>query len=97
MIRGSGFNIRKIILSLLFFSGVTFSLYSQGTSIGGVINEYMHVVSIGGSDNVTLTNARYFQTGDTVLLIQMKGVVMNGSGKQCIRNISVQSWDSRSI
>ena len=39
----------------------------------------MHVVSISGSDNVTLSNAGIFQTGDTVLLIQMKGVVMLGS------------------
>ena len=45
MIRGSGLYIRKIILSILLFSGVTFSLYSQGTSIGGVINEYMDVVA----------------------------------------------------
>ena len=85
----SGINIRKIILSLLFLSGVTHSVYSQGTAIGGVINEYMDVVAISGSDNVTLSNAGSFQIGDTVLLIQMKGAVMNRIGKQCLRDLSV--------
>ena len=75
----SDINIRSLILSLLFLSGVTLPVYSQGTSIGGVINEYMDVVAISGSDNVTLSNAGSFQIGDTVLLIQMKGAIMLGS------------------
>ncbi len=79
MIRGFGFDIRKIILSLLFYSGVTLSLFSQ-THIGGVINQYSHVESVGGLDNVTVTDASSFSTGDTVLLIQMKGAIMLGSG-----------------
>ena len=74
----SGINIRKIIFSILFLSGVTHSVYSQGTSIGGVINEYTNVVAISGSSNVTVSNAGIFNIGDTVLLIQMKGVVING-------------------
>ncbi len=78
MIRGSGIYSRKILLILLFLSGVTVSGFSQGRSIGGVINEYMDVVSVSGSDNVTLSNAGNFHAGDTVLLIQMKGAVMLG-------------------
>jgi gliding motility-associated-like protein len=78
MIRGSGFNIRKVILSILLFSGATSSLLSQGTPIGGVINEYMDVVSIDGTDNLTLSDADIFSPGDTVLLIQMKGAVILG-------------------
>jgi gliding motility-associated-like protein len=78
MITGFDFNIRKIILSLLLVSGVTFSLISQEAHIGGVVNDYQQVVSIGVNDNVTLNNADIFEPGDTVLLIQMKGVVMYG-------------------
>lgn len=77
MIRGLGFNTGKILLFFFFLSGVTVSTDAQGTSIGGVINQYMDVVAVG-ADNVTLSNADIFQAGDTVLLIQMKGVVMNG-------------------
>ncbi len=73
MRKGSGFNIWKIILSFLFLAG-GFLLHAQGTSIGGVVNQYRRVVSIPGTDNVTLTDASLFLAGDTVLLIQMKGV-----------------------
>lgn len=77
MIKGSGCNINKIVLSLLILSLLTVSLYSQGTEISGVINEYRHVVAIGGADNVTLDDADLFTAGDTVLLIQMKGAIIN--------------------
>lgn len=79
MLRGPGLNIRKAVLNLLCISAISFSLHSQGTSIGGVINEYTNVVAIPGPDNVTLTSSAAFSAGDTVLLIQMKGVVMYGS------------------
>jgi len=78
MIGGSGFNIRKILLIVLFVSGVASSLYSQGTHIGGVINQYIQVISIGIPDSVTVSDAGMFAPGDTVLLIQMKGVVVYG-------------------
>ena len=76
MIKGSGCNIPKIVISLLILSALTAGLYSQGTTIGGVINEYRHVVAIG-ANNVTLTDASLFAGGDTVLLIQMKGAIIN--------------------
>ena len=43
------------------------------TPISGVINRYAAVVSIDGNDRLTLDNAADFNTGDTVLVIQMKG------------------------
>lgn len=84
---GSGFNIRRILLSLMFVSGAAFTLTGQGTSIGGVINSYVKVVDIPGPDNITLSDASAFAAGDTVLLIQMKGVVMNG-----IQDVSYGSY-----
>jgi len=77
MIKGSGCNIPKIVISLLILSALTAGLYSQGTTIGGVINEYRQVVAIGGFDNVTVTDASIFKERDTVLLIQMKGAIIN--------------------
>jgi hypothetical protein len=76
MFREAVHNIRKVVLGLLLFSEVTFSLYSQGTSIGGIINEYASVVAIG-TDNVTLNDVSMFAPEDTVLLIQMKGAIMD--------------------
>ena len=77
MIIGSCSNIRKIVLGLIFLSGSTVSLFLQGATIGGVINRYTYVISIGASDNVTVNNAALFSKGDTVLLIQMKGAMIN--------------------
>jgi len=77
MIRRSDRNIKKMILSLLILSGLTVSLFSQDKQISGVINIYKHVTKIGpGSDNVTLSDVNSIQTGDTVLLIQMKGAII---------------------
>jgi len=75
MIRESKSYINKLILSLLVFAGFHSSLYSQ-TKISGVINQYGHVTGIG-IDFVTVedpTQFAQFAIGDTVLLIQMKGV-----------------------
>jgi hypothetical protein len=68
-------NIKLLALKLLiliFFNG---SLNAQVSSIGGPINQYGKVTAIG-TDNVIIsdnTQFSYFQAGDTVLLIQMKG------------------------
>jgi gliding motility-associated-like protein len=77
MVRGSDLDIRKILLSLLLLSGVSHSLFSQGTSIGGIVNGYMHVTAVNVPDNVTVSDASMFSAGDTVLLIQMKGAIIN--------------------
>jgi len=46
-------------------------------SISGTINKYAKVVSVDGPDQVTLSNATNFSVGDTVLIIQMKGIEIN--------------------
>ncbi len=71
----SGVNIKYIFLILLILAGSVDNLFSQDKEIGNIINLYKHVEAIGTAphDNVTLTDASGFATGDTVLLIQMKG------------------------
>ncbi len=67
--------IRLIIIALLFFYGSVFNCFSQ-TPIGGVVNQYAHVDGIG-IDYVEISDEAQFQqfsAGDTVMLIQMKGV-----------------------
>jgi gliding motility-associated-like protein len=69
--------MRKVLLSILILSGIAGSLSSQDKHIGGVINVYRHVVAIGpGLDNVTLNRVDSIATGDTILLIQMKGAII---------------------
>ncbi|MCJ7446906.1 MAG: gliding motility-associated C-terminal domain-containing protein [Bacteroidales bacterium] len=68
-------NIKRLILSLFVILGFSWSLFSQ-TKINGVINMYGRVTSIG-TDYVIVddtTQFAQFSVGDTVLLIQMKGV-----------------------
>ncbi len=77
MIRILPKNIGKIIVFFLFCQGVSIYVYPQGTSISGVVNQYRHVTAIGGTTNVTVTDASVFHQNDTVLLIQMKGAVIN--------------------
>ena len=75
MIVRSGIYIKKVILSLLILTGLAEGLYSQDKKIGDIVNIYRRVTEIGTSprDNVTLSDAIGISTGDTVLLIQMKG------------------------
>lgn len=81
MIGMSGNTSKKLILSMLILSGLTVFLFSQDKKISGVVNVYRHVETIGpGTDNVTLNNVDSLAIGDTVLLIQMKGVIINVPG-----------------
>ncbi|MBO7523364.1 MAG: hypothetical protein J6T30_05880, partial [Bacteroidales bacterium] len=75
------YNFILVILMLLFFVGNIFVAAGQ-TSIGGVINRYAKVVSISENSVQVATNAQaaLFSRGDTILLIQMKGVVVNSVG-----------------
>lgn len=62
---------------LLLLSGffLFFSLSGQAqVSISGVINSYAKVTSVDGTDRVTVDDPSLFAIGDTVLIIQMKGV-----------------------
>lgn len=68
-------HIKWLILSLLIVAGFNTYLSAQ-TSISGVINQYARVNSIG-ADYVIIddeTQFDQFAVGDTVLLMQMKGV-----------------------
>ncbi|MGA1976890.1 MAG: gliding motility-associated C-terminal domain-containing protein [Bacteroidales bacterium] len=67
--------IKFFILSLLILFCLDSDLFSQ-RSISGVINQYAYVSTVG-TDNVIVpdpTQFSYFSAGDTVLLMQMKGV-----------------------
>jgi len=77
MIRISPHNIRKILTIFLLCQGLSVTLLPQGTSISGVVNQYQHVVSIGSATSVTVTDASVFHQNDTVLLIQVKGAIVN--------------------
>ena len=52
--------------------------YTQ-VNISGVINQYTKVLSIDGTDRITVSDASAFHPGDTTLIIQMKGVSINPS------------------
>ncbi|MCD6200405.1 MAG: gliding motility-associated C-terminal domain-containing protein [Bacteroidales bacterium] len=64
-----------LLAGFLFFT----KGYSQ-TSVAGIVNQYARVVSIDGFDRITLADASAFSDGDTVLLIQMKGVGIDVAG-----------------
>jgi hypothetical protein len=70
-------NIRLFLLMFLMLTGAGSLVDAQVTSIGGSnLNQYAHVDAVG-IDNVIVndpTQFSYFQTGDIVLLIQMKGI-----------------------
>jgi gliding motility-associated-like protein len=67
---------QKTIFILLFFSFLVFFILPvrSQTSISGIINSYSVVESIDGTQAVTVTRPEFFQPGDTVLIIQMKGM-----------------------
>jgi hypothetical protein len=68
-------NIKCVLLSLLLLAGFSGILSAQ-TKINGVINKYGRVTSIGVDYVIVndLTQFNQFHAGDTVLLMQMKGV-----------------------
>jgi len=49
------------------------------TSISGIVNSYIDVTSIIDADKLTVSDASAFSPGDTVLLIQMKGLAINNT------------------
>ena len=75
----SGFNIKSVFLTLLILMGLEVFLFSQDKKISNIINIYKKVEAIGSApnDNVTLSDVSGLFVGDTVLLIQMKGAVIN--------------------
>ncbi len=74
-------NVKLLILSLLAITSFVKPVYSQ-TRIHDTINEYARVNSIG-ADNVIINDEIQFgkfAVGDTVLLMQMKGVRIDTLG-----------------
>lgn len=69
------FYIKRLIFSTLILTGLAVSLQSQ-SPVGGEINLYRKVIAIGAGD-VTLNSAAGLSPKDTVLLIQMKGSLIN--------------------
>jgi hypothetical protein len=68
-------NIKCLVLGLLILAAFESKLSAQGSPLNGIVNRYGRVTVIG-TNNVTIsdnTQFSYFATGDTVLLIQMKG------------------------
>ena len=59
---------------ILYFSSNTYNSFAQ--SIGGVVNIYTAVTNMT-PNSVTVTSANGFAVGDRVLLIQMKGALIN--------------------
>ena len=66
----------SIFLLVLFSAGLTLPGSAQ-TPIGGTINNAIDVVSIDGPDQLTVSDASGFSDGDTVVVIQMKGIQIN--------------------
>ena len=73
-------DIKYLIISILLISLFAVSSFSQ-TKISGIINKYGRVTSLGTDFVIVTDEAQFdqFSQGDTVLLIQMKGVRIYGS------------------
>ena len=69
--------LRSVFLHIVFLTGmlgIACPVAFPQTPISGIINSYAKIVSIDAADRVTVDDASPFSTGDTVLVIQMKGV-----------------------
>ena len=81
------FAVRNLLLSVCLT--VCVQAHSQ-TNISGVINDYASVSSISSvncSNMVTVDNPGAFHSGDTVMLMQMKGAVIDTSNTTAFGNI----------
>ncbi len=68
-----------IVFSVFFFSFL-FSYNGEAqTSISGIVNSYIDVTGIIDTDELTVSDASAFSPGDTILLIQMKGLAINNT------------------
>jgi gliding motility-associated-like protein len=67
----------NLFLLLLVISKCFLPAGNAQTSISGIINDYVNVVSVDGNDSITVSDASAFAVGDTVLLIQVKGIGIN--------------------
>jgi hypothetical protein len=73
-------NLMRYLISIfsLILIAAGFALPGKAqTPIGGTVNNAIDVVSIDGPDQLTVSDASGFSEGDTVLVIQMKGIQIN--------------------
>lgn len=69
---------QALIFFSVFFFSFLFSYHGKAqTSISGTVNSYIDVTGIIDADELTVSNASAFSPGDTVLLIQMKGLAID--------------------
>jgi hypothetical protein len=68
--------LKSLVFTLVFIS-LSNSTFSFQNHIGGIINKYASVKSIG-ADNVIVDDLSQFSPGDTALIIQMKGILFYG-------------------
>ncbi|MEO6729922.1 MAG: hypothetical protein ABIN01_01810, partial [Ferruginibacter sp.] len=69
--------MKKIFFLLLFVYKIS---YSQTINLGGTINTYTPILGFNQCLNkITVENASTFNVGDTVLMMQMKGAVVDSS------------------
>ena len=63
--------MKKLLICILFFSS---KLFGQTTNIGGLVNDWSDVTNINFCTNtLTVSESFAFNTGDTVVVFQMKG------------------------
>lgn len=62
---------------------------TTSTNIGGIINTYTPVLALNPCDNkITVEDASTFNIGDTVLMIQMKGAVIDSNNTAAFGSIT---------
>ncbi len=77
--------MRKLF-SVLFFSLLSITGFTQNTNISGVINTYTSVTNIVGN-TVSVSSSSGFSAGDLVLIIQMQGATMDSSNSSSFGDI----------
>ena len=74
--------ITSYLFVVLFAVSLT-SATAQSVTIGGVINDYTEVIAFDSCKNaMVVRNAEVFNTGDTIVIMQMKGAVIDSSNTQ---------------
>lgn len=93
MIAGEGSNVDETLCrvrsNIIVLSVVPDAIcHPRGTPISGVINSYTEVISLDKCTNaLNVSDASSFKTGDTVLLIQMKGAIVDSTNSAAFGNV----------
>ncbi|MCU0378592.1 MAG: hypothetical protein MUC78_10070, partial [Bacteroidales bacterium] len=76
--RLSEITVRFLFVSVFLIATGLSSLSGQTPVITGQTNKYARVTAVG-ADNVTVSSVSDFALGDTVMIIQMGGIIINAS------------------